>query len=366
LKKGTKAGKEGSFFIQPAGYDKQRNHSTGRCTGKGERELAGIKKSKRKWIWILVVLLLFVSLVYVNNTSLLAKPRSGDPYLMAHRGLAQTFDLEGVENDTCTAERIHPPEHSYLENTLPSMRAAFQAGADMVELDIQLTKDHQFAVFHDHMLECRTNAKGKVRDYTMDELKKLDVGYGYTADGGKTHPFRGKGVGLMPSLDEVLQAFPGKMLLIHVKSNDPQEGIVLAEKLKSLPADRLRQLAVYGGDQPVEELQKQLPELRTMSKASLKSCLLSYLAVGWSGYVPASCRQTQIHIPDEIAPWLWGWPDRFLERMDRVDTRVILVKGSGGFSDGFDQAEDVYRLPEGYNRWIWTNRIDRMAPLFKD
>jgi glycerophosphoryl diester phosphodiesterase len=62
----------------------------------------------------------------------------------------------------------------------------------------------------------------------MADLKILDVGYGYTADGGKTFPFRGKGVGLMPSLAEVLQTFPGRRLLINVKSNDPAEGEKLA------------------------------------------------------------------------------------------------------------------------------------------
>ena len=46
---------------------------------------------------------------------------------------------------------------------------------------------------------------GNVSDYTMAELKKLDVGYGYTADEGKTYPFRGKGVGMMPELSEVFQ-----------------------------------------------------------------------------------------------------------------------------------------------------------------
>ena len=42
-----------------------------------------------------------------------------------------------------------PPSHPYLENTIASMKAAFQVGADIVEFDIQPTKDGQFAVFHD-------------------------------------------------------------------------------------------------------------------------------------------------------------------------------------------------------------------------
>src|SRR5690606_16962923 len=124
---------------------------------------------------------------FLNNSSLFTKDRSGDPFLLAHRGLAQTFSMEGIEGDTCTAERIYEPEHSYIENTIPSMEAAFNAGADMVELDIRPTKDGQFAVFHDWTLDCRTDIKGEPKDYTMAELKKVDVGYGYTADNGRTY-----------------------------------------------------------------------------------------------------------------------------------------------------------------------------------
>lgn len=47
----------------------------------------------------------------------------------------------------------------------------------------------------------------------MNELKKLDVGYRYTADNGESYPFRGKGIGMMPSLDEVFAAFPNREFL---------------------------------------------------------------------------------------------------------------------------------------------------------
>ena len=76
-------------------------------------------------------------------------------------------------------------------------------------------------------------------------------------------------------------------------------------------------------------------------------------------------RNTQLHIPEKFAPFLWGWPHRFLQRMEAVDTRIILVAGSGKFSEGFDSAEDLARIPKGYSGGIWTNRIDRLAPLVK-
>ncbi|MCC3375189.1 glycerophosphodiester phosphodiesterase family protein [Cohnella sp. REN36] len=324
------------------------------------RRLKRIFKSK-----ITISLLILIAFIYANNTSLWVH-RDGTPLLLAHRGLAQTFSMEGIENDTCTAERIREPEYPYLENTIPSIDAAFQAGADVVELDIKPTKDGEFAVFHDWTLDCRTNLKGTTGDYTMAELKRADIGYGYTADGGKTYPFRGQGVGLMPSLEEVLSRFPDEELLIHIKSNDPEEGRQLARYFATLPASRVDQLAVYGGDEPIAALKDELPTVRAMSKETMKSCLVPYLAAGWTGYLPNACKHTELHIPEKIAPLLWGWPDRFLNRMDRADTRVIVVGGDGSdFSSGFDSPADLKRLKADYSGGIWTNRIDRIAPLYR-
>jgi glycerophosphoryl diester phosphodiesterase len=314
---------------------------------------------------LLIFILLLSLFIFLNNSSIFAKDRGGDPLLLAHRGLGQTFSMEGITGDTCTAERIHTPEHPYLENTIPSMVAAFENGADVVELDIKPTKDGQFAIFHDWTLECRTNAAGTTKEYTLAELKQLDIGYGYTADNGKTFPFRGKGVGLMPSLEEVLNHFPDESFLIHIKIDDPQEGRQLADILAKFPETRLNQLTIYGGDQPIAVLKEELSDLRVMSKATLKSCLLPYIAVGWTGYIPSACEKTQLHIPEKFAPWLWGWSEKFLNRMDSVDTRVILVAGDGGWSEGYDSSADFKRLPSGYSGGIWTNRVDKIAPIIK-
>lgn len=320
------------------------------------------KKGLKK---LALYILLLVVFMFLNNSSLLTKEREGEPFLLAHRGLGQTFTMKDIKWDTCTAERIYEPEHPYLENTLSSMKAAFAEGADLVELDIKPTKDGKFAVFHDGTLDCRTNVKGSTKDYTMAELKKVDIGYGYTADNGKTYPFRGKGVGLMPSLDDVFSQFPSEQFLIHIKSEDPKEGTMLAQFLSKLPEKHLSQLSVYGDDKPIETIKKQLPDLRVMSMATLKSCLLPYIGTGWTGYIPTACENAQLHIPEKYAPWLWGWPNKFLNRMDEVNTRVILVAGDGGWSEGFDSSADLKRLPTNYTGGIWTNRIDRIAPIVK-
>lgn len=318
---------------------------------------------KKRRYWVLAVVLLLAGFMVINNSPVLVAAPSGAPRALAHRGMAQTFPPDGIEADTCTAERINPPVHDYLENTIPSIRAALDAGAAQVEFDVHWTADDQFAVFHDWELDCRTNGTGTTREHTMEELRKLDIGYGYTADGGQTFPFRGKGFGPMPSLDEVLAEFPDAPLLINIKSNDPEEGTALAERLAAEPAERLAGLTVYGGDEPIAAIRDRLPQVRVMSKQIMINCLGWYEAVGWTGQVPGSCRNTQLHIPEAYAGLLWGWPGRFAERMAGADTRIVLFAGSGPFTEGYDTPAALDRVPDGFTGLIWTNRVDTIAPL---
>jgi glycerophosphoryl diester phosphodiesterase len=193
------------------------------------KSLAELEKQTMSWRRrALLALAVLATSVYVFNASWRVTPPD-DPQvaLIAHRGVHQTFARDGLENDTCTAERIYPPEHGYIENTLQSMRAAFAAGADIVELDVHPTTDGQFAVLHDWTLDCRTEGTGETRSHDMAYLKTLDVGYGYTADGGATYPLRGRGVGQMPELKEVLAAMPDRQFLVNFKSREQREATCL-------------------------------------------------------------------------------------------------------------------------------------------
>lgn len=70
---------------------------------------------------------------------------------------------------------IDEPVHGFIENTIPSMQAAFDLGADAVEFDVKCSKDNQLAVFHDSTLLFRCGIEGEVQDYTMAELKQMDA-----------------------------------------------------------------------------------------------------------------------------------------------------------------------------------------------
>ena len=59
-------------------------------------------------------------------------------------------------------------------------------------------------------------------------------------------------------------------------------------------------------------------------RASLKACLIRYALIGWATYVPAACRNTLVAVPMDYGPYLWGWPHRFMARMQAAGSQVIL------------------------------------------
>lgn len=312
-----------------------------------------------------VIAALFAAVVWLLNTSLLATPPAGTPKILAHRGIHQTYPKAGVGNDTCTADIIEQPRHSYLENTIASMQAAFDAGAAVVELDIHLTPDRQFAVFHDWTLDCRTDGKGVTEETPMAVLKTLDIGYGYTADGGKTFPFRGKGISQMPTLEEVFAALPDRQFLVNFKSRRAEEGTALAALLQAHPEWRNAVFGVYGGDRPTRETLKLVEGMRGYDRKSAVGCLARYAAYGWTGIVPAACQNTLVIVPGNYASWLWGWPDRFAQRMKSAGSEIILFGPyvGGDFTTGIDKEDDLELVPETFSGFVWTNRAETIGPL---
>ena len=321
-----------------------------------------MSKIKKRYI-ILIILGCFILFVWLKNTSLFTD-KADDYKLLAHRGLAQTFDISQVEWDTNTAEIIYEPEHEYLENTIESMEAAFSYGADVVELDIQRTKDGLLAVFHDYDLTMRTDGEGEVSEYTMEELKQLDIGYGYTADNGKSYPFRGQGIGRMPELREVLELFPDKELLIHMKNSDLETAKTLWTYLESMSAERLAQMTFYGNEEGLTYLREHNSSIRVFSMKLIKNALIKYELLGWTGYIPEEMHNMEIHIPLKWAKYLWGWPHKFVKRMESVNTRVVIVEGNGKWSEGFDTAESLEKIPKGFSGYVWTNRIDLVSEKY--
>jgi len=108
---------------------------------------------------------------------------------------------------------------NYPENTLEAFKSAVKMGIDVVETDVHLSKDGVIVIWHDPTLERNTDGSGTLESHTLAELKGYDAGYTFTKDGGKTFPFRGRGIKLC-TLEEALTECPEQRFNIDLKTPD--------------------------------------------------------------------------------------------------------------------------------------------------
>lgn len=328
---------------------------------------------KKYALWGGMAFAILILVLSITNASWLAPDPKGAPRLIAHRGLAQLYDHEGVGRDTCTADRIEQPVHSYLENTIASIRRAQKLGAWMVEVDIAPTKDGEIVAFHDWTLDCRTDGTGNVRDATLAELKALDIGHGYTADGGKTFPFRGKFVGAMPTIEEVVAAQRrNDRLMFNFKSKDAGEADLLAAKLQAAGRDPVKSGdAFYGHPAPIGRIRELYPDAWAWSPVEARRCSEDYIAYGWSGYLPQSCRGKTMVIPLNYQWAFWGWPNRLIARMEEHGGRIIVVGPHGeGTARGLTLPDQLTQIPASFNGYVWVEdgftAMPALFPRFDD
>jgi glycerophosphoryl diester phosphodiesterase len=96
----------------------------------------------------------------------------------------------------------------YPENTLLAFKEAEKAGADGLELDVQMTKDGELVVIHDEKVDRTTDGNGLVKDYNLNDLKKLDARFKF-----KTLPKREQ----IPTLNEVLEWLAGTRMVCNIE-----------------------------------------------------------------------------------------------------------------------------------------------------
>ncbi len=125
------------------------------------------------------------------------------------------YDYKEGDNFTIIAHRGSCA--CYPENTLASFEGAILMDADMVELDVQLTKDSEVVVFHDEKISRCTNGKGRIADHTLAQLKGLDAGSWFDKR------FQGARI---PTLTEVLNLCRNKIAVnIEIKTEAVTDAI---------------------------------------------------------------------------------------------------------------------------------------------
>ncbi len=157
-------------------------------------------------------IILLVCLVLVTTNGFGQKPQ------LQNAGTNSTSEILSMDFSKKFYVIAHRGASAYFpENTIPAFEAAIEMNADMIELDVLLSKDNVPVVFHDESLDQKTDGKGLVIDYTYEELSKFDAGSWFDSK------FEGLRI---PTLQEVLELTNGKILVnIEIKPEAVRENV---------------------------------------------------------------------------------------------------------------------------------------------
>ncbi len=128
------------------------------------------------------------------------------------------------------------------EHTRAAFQRAIELGVDMVELDVQLTRDEQIVVIHDHELDRTTSGSGMVRNHTLSQLGDLDAGTWFSSE------FSGEQV---LSLREVLALVAGRVRLnVEIKALADDWEILVPSLLDLLSHAGVRETTIISCFEP--------------------------------------------------------------------------------------------------------------------
>lgn len=240
----------------------------------------------------------------------------------------------------------------YPENTLEAFRYSAQMGVDVLELDIHSTADGALVVMHDSRVDRTTNGSGKVNDFTLADLKKLDAGYLFSPDGGKTFPFRGKGI-TIPTLQEIFDALPDKHFNVEPKQAEPSVVKPLCEMIR---ARKMTDKVIVGSfrQEAIDEFRAECAEVATSATPSEVSEFLALYKVGLGEtYTPP---MQVLQIPERLGALQIVSKD-FVETARKLNLQVHVWT--------INETDDMKRLLDIGVDGIMTDYPDRLLDLLK-
>jgi glycerophosphoryl diester phosphodiesterase len=253
--------------------------------------------------------------------------KAAGPLVMAHRGGAGLWP----------------------ENTLFAFEGARDLGVDVIEMDVHSTADGALVVLHDASLDRTTDGAGRINTLTLAQVKKLDAGFRWSPDGGRTFPHRGRGL-TVPTLDEVFTRLPAMRFNIEPKQESPSivKPLCRAIREKGM-ADKVTIGAFRQG--VLDEFRRECPEVSTSAGPTE---VAEFLRAAQSGGASGGLKFKALQVPELIMGV-------------RVLTRSVLESARARniqvHAWTVNEAEDMRRLTELGVDGIMTDYPDRLLNL---
>jgi glycerophosphoryl diester phosphodiesterase len=165
-----------------------------------------------------------------------------------------------------------------------------------------------------------------------------------------------------PAVAEAAASMTKPELFWQIKGAD-QAAMLLA----ALPPSASQRSAFLGDGPAVTAIRKAQPAAWAFSVPQARMCAADYRLSGLWGSVPTSCADgTMLLTLDDLGYTLWGWPDRFLQRMAQAKIRVIIAEDVVyGRIKGLSDVTQYGEIADSYNGHIWVDNIAELGPALK-
>jgi len=258
------------------------------------------------------------------------------------------FFVEGAKRPLVIAHRggggVFP------ENTLYAFQSAWKLGVDVLEMDIRETADGQLVIMHDKSVRRTTDGDGEVSEIKLEDLKKLNAGFNFTADGGQTFPFREQKVSI-PTLAEVFTVLPDAKFNLEIKHQTPTMVGSLCRLIREHQMSEKVMVAAFS-QTSLDEFRETCPEVATSGSTSEITKFFVYYKSGLgNSYTPL---MSALQTPEKVGGWQIV-SNEFVETARRLNLQVHVWT--------VNQPADMQRLIDNQVDGIMTDYPDKLLDL---
>jgi len=174
-------------------------------------------------------------------------------------------------------------------NTLIALDTAAAMGADVLEIDVQMTGDGVPIVLHDATLDRTTDLSGSVATMTLVEVRRADAGANDLVEGAD---FSGQGIGV-PTLEEAFSRHPAARWVLEIKTDTDEAAVAMCDAIHAAGATN-RVLVGSFHDHALQAFRATCPEVATSTAKNETRMFAIAALLGVSRFVPTPAVALQI------------------------------------------------------------------------
>ncbi len=166
-----------------------------------------------------------------------------------------------------------------------------------------------------------------------------------------------------PTPERFVRQYPVRRFVFDVGADD-RAFVALRDGYEAAGRRLGDKQAIMANEDVAAHARAAAPGIWAFDLESARLCHSDYTWRGWTGLVPASCKERTVLVPLDAQWSTWGWPNRFAARMGDAKARMILTGPAK--SGGIAAVEQIPEIPRDYKGALWVEDISAIGPALRD